>query len=71
MSAQENATKFQTSQAEPLAETVEVPQGTRRVSCDGGGGALGHPVIWLTLTMQPSGGELAVCPYCSCRFASK
>ena len=71
MSAQENATKFQTLQTGPLIETVEVPQGTSRVSCDGGGGALGHPIIWLTLTTQPSGGALAVCPYCSRRFAGK
>ena len=71
MSAQENETETQTSQEGPLAETVEVPQGTRRVSCDGGGGALGHPVIWLTLTMQSTGSALAVCPYCSRRFVSK
>ncbi len=71
MSAQENVTESPTSQVAPLAETVEVPQGTSRVSCDGGGGALGHPVIWLTLTIQQSGGALAICPYCSRRFASK
>ncbi len=22
---------------------------TRRISCDGGGGALGHPRVWLTI----------------------
>ena len=70
MSLQENSTGFQTLQAAPLAETVRVPQGTRQVSCDGGGGALGHPVIWLTLTKRPTGGALAVCPYCSTQFAS-
>tara|TARA_B100000900_G_scaffold190606_1_gene161442 strand:- start:633 stop:932 length:300 start_codon:yes stop_codon:yes gene_type:complete len=71
MSAQENVTDSQTSQAGPLAETIEVLQGISRVSCDGGGGALGHPVIWLTLTTHPSGGALAVCPYCSRQFVSK
>ena len=71
MSAQENATESQTSQLGLLAETVEVSQGTSRVSCDGGGGTLGHPVIWLTLSTQPSGGALAICPYCSRRFASR
>ena len=71
MSVQENTTGPQISQAGPLAETVDVSQGTSRVSCDGGGGALGHPVIWLTLTTRPSGGALAVCPYCSRRFVSK
>ena len=28
-------------------ETEEVTE--RRVSCDGGGGALGHPKVWLTI----------------------
>ena len=31
------------------------------VSCDGGGGALGHPKIYLTISAS---GEI-VCPYCS------
>lgn len=31
------------------------------VSCDGGGGALGHPKIYLTISKS---GEI-VCPYCS------
>ena len=36
------------------------------VACDGGGGALGHPQVWLTL-----GGDGEVtCPYCSCHFAA-
>ena len=55
----------------PAAETIRVPQGTSQVSCDGGGGALGHPVIWLTLTTRSTAGALAVCPYCSRQFASK
>ena len=33
---------------------------TRHPSCDGGGGALGHPTIWLPLE-----GEEITCPYCS------
>lgn len=32
--------------------------------CDGGGGALGHPLVFLNL--GPGGS--AVCPYCSRRF---
>ena len=71
MSAQENATECQTLQAGSLAETAKVPQGTSRVRCDGDSGALGHPVIWLTLTTQLSGGALAICPYCSRRFTSE
>ena len=68
MSAQEDAIESRTSQARPLTETVEVQLGTSRVSCDGGGGASGHPVVWLTMTTQSSGGALAVCPYCSRHF---
>ena len=71
MSVQENAKKSDDSPSGPLVDAVEVPQGTSRISCDGGGGALGHPVIWLTLTAQPSADKLAVCPYCSRQFVSK
>ena len=71
MSVQENSTGNQFLQAAPAAETIRVPQGTSQVSCDGGGGALGHPVIWLTLTTRSTAGALAVCPYCSRQFASK
>ena len=70
MSVQENAKKLNDLPSGPLVDTIEVPQGTSRISCDGGG-ALGHPVIWLTLIVQPSGGTLAVCPYCSRQFFSK
>ncbi len=31
------------------------------VSCDGGGGVLGHPLIYLNLGTE----EKVVCPYCS------
>ena len=34
---------------------------TWRVSCDGGGGASGHPLIWLTLSRETGRAE---CPYC-------
>ena len=37
---------------------------TQQVSCDGGSGALGHPVEYLTLER---GGE-TVCKYCDRRF---
>ncbi len=42
-------------------ERIEVKTAT--VGCDGGG-ALGHPTVYLTLD---DGGE-TVCPYCSRRF---
>ena len=32
-----------------------------RIACDGGGGPLGHPRVWLTLGTD---GEI-ICPYCS------
>ena len=37
---------------------------TTRVSCNGGGGALGHPQIWLTFGKDGT----VVCPYCSKKF---
>ncbi|MFV0333885.1 MAG: zinc-finger domain-containing protein [Tropicimonas sp.] len=46
--------------APPETETVAAT----RVACDGGGGALGHPRVWLTLGAD---GE-AECPYCDKRF---
>ena len=42
-----------------VEETIIVKKSS--VSCDGGGGALGHPKIYLTIS---EGGEI-VCPYCS------
>ena len=71
MSVQENAKELNVSTTGPLVDVVEMPQGTNRVRCDGDGGALGHPVIWLTLAEQSSGGTLAVCPYCSRKFVSR
>ena len=47
------------------AETIEVTE--HRVSCDGGGGALGHPTIYLEM-----GNKTEVdCPYCGRRFVRK
>ncbi len=46
-------------------ETIEVE--TAEVGCDGGGGALGHPLVYL-----PLGQEGRVdCPYCSRRYVLK
>ena len=38
------------------------------VSCDGGGGALGHPRIYLHI--EPEVGEIE-CPYCSRKYVLK
>lgn len=35
-----------------------------RVSCNGGGGALGHPQIWLNIGAD----NRVACPYCSREF---
>ena len=45
------------------SETVTVTE--TRVACDGGGGALGHPKVYLEIKADV--GEI-VCPYCSRRF---
>lgn len=37
----------------------------RHVSCDGGGGALGHPKIYLEI--KPGVNEI-ICPYCGQEF---
>ncbi len=46
-------------------ETILVT--TRRVSCDGGGGALGHPRVWYVI--GPEG--CVDCGYCDRRFVLK
>ena len=38
------------------------------LSCDGGGGALGHPRVFLHMK---KGEKQIDCPYCSCRFVLK
>ena len=45
------------------SETVTVTE--TRVACDGDGGALGHPRVYLEI--KPEVGEVT-CPYCSRRF---
>jgi len=46
-------------------ETIEVE--SEVVGCDGGGGGLGHPRVFLTLDGK---GE-ATCPYCSRHYIRK
>ena len=48
--------------SQPQGEVVHTTQA--RVSCNGGGGALGHPQIWLNMNAD---GEVT-CPYCSRHF---
>ncbi|NBC19636.1 MAG: zinc-finger domain-containing protein [Alphaproteobacteria bacterium] len=46
-------------------ETIVVED--HRVSCDGGGGALGHPVVWYEMGEE----EFVECKYCDRRFVLK
>jgi uncharacterized Zn-finger protein len=39
---------------------------SRQVRCDGGGGALGHPAIFMRIE-----GEQVTCPYCSRTYRLK
>lgn len=51
-----------------MSNTPEIIEAaSKRVACDGGGGALGHPKVYLEM------GEATeiVCPYCSRRFVLK
>ncbi|MCP5411815.1 MAG: zinc-finger domain-containing protein [Alphaproteobacteria bacterium] len=48
-----------------VPETIEVT--TSRVACDGGGGALGHPKVYLEMGDE----NFVECPYCDKRFVLK
>lgn len=41
-------------------EVINVPANTDEVKCDGGGGALGHPVVWYSFDGQNE----VECGYC-------
>lgn len=46
----------------PPPEEIVVP--AKRVSCDGGGGALGHPLVYLEMGED----DFVECGYCDRRF---
>ena len=50
----------------PSTSTQTIFINDSRVACNGGGGPLGHPQVWLTLG---SDGQVT-CPYCSRHFAA-
>ena len=50
------------NEPETIPETIDVA--TRDVSCDGGGGTLGHPLVYLTIGTQ----GWVECGYCDRRF---
>lgn len=39
-----------------------------RIACDGGGGTLGHPRVWLQI---PDETGFVECPYCDCKYVLK
>ena len=52
-------------EAIPAPETIDVE--TTRVMCDGGGGALGHPRVFLEMGDE----DFVECGYCDRRFVLK
>jgi len=52
------------AQAGPAPETVLVR--SHRIACDGVGGALGHPRVWLEM----GAAGFVDCPYCDRRFVA-
>ncbi len=48
------------------AVTVEKTDHAHAVCCDGGGGPLGHPKVYLSLEKG-----VAECPYCGRRFVAE
>jgi uncharacterized Zn-finger protein len=46
----------------PAPEVISVS--SRKVKCDGGGGALGHPVVWYDMGEE----DFVECLYCDRRF---
>jgi uncharacterized Zn-finger protein len=41
---------------------------SRKIACDGGEGALGHPRVWLTI---PSDTDYVECGYCDAKYVLK
>lgn len=41
------------------------------VLCDGGGGALGHPIEYIKLNVSDEGAGFQVCKYCGTRYMRK
>jgi len=49
--------------AHPAPETEIVDRA--RVACDGGGGGLGHPRVWISIPLETGWAD---CGYCDKRF---
>jgi uncharacterized Zn-finger protein len=50
--------------AQIMAEEAEIEVETATIACNGGGGALGHPNVYLHMDDD----DRIVCPYCSRTF---
>ena len=48
-------------------EIIEIPANADEVKCDGGGGALGHPMVWYAF----DGRDRVECGYCDRLFLKK
>ena len=48
-------------------EIIEVDAHTESVGCDGGGGALGHPMVYYSFGTN----DAVVCGYCGRRFVKR
>jgi len=49
---------------QPSNDVVKVDDADERISCDGGGGALGHPTVYFSLGAD----NKAECYYCGRQF---
>ncbi len=49
------------------ATVVQIDANDKEVACDGGGGALGHPLVYLPVESKSH----VVCYYCGRRFEKK
>lgn len=58
---------MQPASSSPDPEILFVEDGTDVVSCDGGGGALGHPVVYYSF----NGRDRVECGYCDRVFIRK
>ncbi len=63
MSSKTVSVNSEPAQPDPSAPEI-VPVTSRRVACDGVGGALGHPRVW----MEMGDGDFVECGYCDRRF---
>ena len=56
----------ETGQGDSTTAMQTIYTNEHRVACNGGGGVLGHPQVWLTLGND---GQV-ICPYCSRLFVA-